>query len=67
MPAAEEYSNKRTSTSHARINRLNRMVFELMKEPATFWDAREIIVNKFSWTSCPVYLDDTIIFVKSSD
>lgn len=62
MSLAEEDKDKTTCTSHAEIYQFNRMPFKLMNAPATFEKALDIILNKYTWKTCLVYLDNICFF-----
>ena len=43
------------------------MPFGLTNAPATFQRALDVILNRFKWKTCLVYIDDIIIFSKTVD
>ena len=65
IPMAEDNRDKTTFTCHAGTYRFVRMAFRLCNAPATFRRTADIILMKFRWKTCLVYLDDIIIFPKS--
>lgn len=67
MSVTEEDKDKTTFTSDAGTCRFNRMPFGLINAPATLRRALDIILNKYGWKSCLVYLDDIIILPKNND
>ena len=62
IPVTEEDRSKTTFTSHAGCYQYKRMPFGLCNAPATFQRTIDIILSKFRWHTCLVYLDDIIIF-----
>ena len=62
VPIHPEDKEKTTFTSHAGTYCFNRMPFGLMNAPATFQRTLDVLLNKYNWKSCLVYLDDVIIF-----
>ena len=67
IPIAEEDRDKTTFTCHAGTYRFVRMPFGLCNAPATFQRTVDILLMKFRWRTCLVYLDDIIIFSKTLD
>ena len=67
IPIAEEDRDKTTFTYHAGTYRFVRMPFGLCNAPATFQRTVDILLMKFRWRTCLVYLDDIIIFSKTLD
>ncbi len=49
---------------HAGAYQCVRMPFGLTNAPATFQRALDLVLSKFKWQTCLVYLDDVIIFSK---
>jgi len=67
MPLAEEDRDKTTFTSHAGLYRFLRLPFRLTNAPASFQWALDIILSGLRWKPCLVYLDDVIVFSRSTD
>ena len=67
IPVAAADRDKATFTSHAGTYRFKRMPFGLMNAPATFQRTLDILLNRYAWRTCLVYLDDIIIFSKDFD
>ena len=61
----EEDREKTTFTCHAGTYQYIRMPFGLTNAPATFQRTLDILLSKFKWQSCLVYLDDVIIYSNS--
>ena len=59
--------DKTTFTSHVGTYRFKRMPFGLTNAPATFQRTLDIILNRYTWRTCLVYLDDIIIFSKDKE
>ena len=67
VPVAPEDRNKTTFTSYLGTFRYTRMPFGLRNAPATFQRALDIILSGVRWQSCLIYLDDVIVFSRSTD
>ena len=67
IPIAEEDQDKTTFTCHAGTYRFTRMPFGLCNAPASFQRTVDIILMRYKWRTCLVYIDDIIIFSKSID
>ena len=67
IPIREEDHDKTAFTSHAGTFRLIRMPFGLTNAPATFQRTIDILLSRYRWQSCLVYLDDIIIFSKNKE
>ena len=65
IPIREEDRDKTAFTSHAGTFRFLRMPFGLTNAPATFQRTIDLILSRFRWQTCLVYLDDIIIFSKN--
>lgn len=64
---AKKGSHKTTLTIHVGTYGLIRMSFGLMNAPITFRLGLDTILNKYTWKSCLVYMDDIIVFSNNSD
>lgn len=62
IPVAAEDRDKTTFSCHAGTYRYKRMPFGLATAPATFQRTLDMVLSKFNWRTCLVYLDDVIIF-----
>ena len=62
MKVAKEDRHKTAFTCHAGTYQCVRMPFGLTNAPATFQRGLDIVLTKFKWKTCLVYLDDVIIF-----
>lgn len=67
MPGADESKDESSFNSHAGVYRFNRMLFGLLNAPTTFQSALEVLLNKYTWNSCIMYLNEIIMFLKSND
>ena len=67
VPVAPEDRDKTTFTSYLGTFRYTRMPFGLHNAPATFQRALDIILSGARWQSCLIYLDDVIVFSRSTD
>lgn len=67
IPILPRDQDKTTFTCHSGTFRFNRMPFGLMNAPETFQRALDIILSKYRWRTCLVYLDDVIVFSKDVD
>ena len=63
----EEDRPKTSFVCHAGQYQYVRMPFGLTNAPATFQRALDVILSKFKWKTCLVYIDDIIIFSKTVD
>ena len=63
----EEDRPKTSFVCHAGQYQYVRMPFGLTNAPATFQRALDVILSKFKWNTCLVYIDDIIIFSKTVD
>ena len=43
------------------------MPFELWNAPATFQRTLDLILTKYKWRTCLIYLDDAIVYSKDVD
>ncbi|MGH0053304.1 MAG: reverse transcriptase/ribonuclease H family protein, partial [Sphaerochaetaceae bacterium] len=66
-PLAKDDRDKTAFTCHAGLYRFIRMPFGLMNAPATFQRALDMILSRFKWKTCLVYLDDVIIYSNNMD
>ena len=62
IPVANKDNPKTAFTCHAGCFQFCRMPFGLCNAPATFQRTLDIILSRYRWQSCLVYLDDIIIF-----
>ena len=67
IPIREEDRDKTAFTSHAGTFRFIRMPLGLTNAPATFQRTIDILLSRYRWQSCLVYLDDIIIFSKNKE
>ena len=67
IPIAQSDREKTTFTSHAGTYQFDRMPFGLMNAPATFQRMLDILLARYRWKSCLIYLDDIIIFSNDFD
>ena len=67
VPVAPEDRDKTTFASYLGTFRYTRMPFGLRNAPATFQRALDIILSGVRCQSCLIYLDDVIVFSRSSD
>lgn len=65
LPIAPEDKENTTFTCHAGCHQVCRIPFGLCIAPATFQRAVDILLAKFRWKTCLVYLDDIIVFSNS--
>lgn len=65
VPIVEEDKPKTAFTSHAGFYEFNRIPFGLTNAPATFQRVLDIVLAKYKWQTCLVYIDDVIIYSKS--
>ena len=67
VPVAPEDRNETTFTSYLGTFRYTRMPFGLRNAPTTFQCALDIILSGVRWQSCLIYLDDVILFSRTTD
>ena len=67
VPVALEDRDKTTFTSYLGTFRYTRMPFGLRNAPATFQRALDIILSGVRWKSCLIYLDDVIVFSRTTE
>ena len=65
LEVAEEDKHKTAFTSHAGFWEFNRMPFGLTNAPASFQRLLDLVLAKYKWQTCLVYIDDVIVFSKS--
>ncbi len=65
MNVAKKDRHKTAFTCHAGTFQCVRMPFGLTNAPATFQRGLDMVLSKFKWKTCLVYLDDVIIYSKS--
>eukprot|EP00171_Calliarthron_tuberculosum_P017902 IDg17902t1 len=63
----EEDKEKTAFCSYEDLYQFNRMPFGLMNAPASFQRALDVIIARYKWKTCLVYLDDVIIFSKNTE
>ena len=61
VPVRKSDRHKTTFTCHAGTFQYIRMPFGLTNAPATFQRALDILLARFKWKHCLIYLDDVII------
>ena len=66
-PVAPEDRDKTTFTSYLGTYRYVCMPFGLRNAPAALQRALDIILSEVRWQTCPIYLDDVIVFSKDSE
>ena len=66
VPVAPEDRDKTTFTSYVGAFGYKWRPIGLLNAPATFQHARDIIVGGYRWQSCPIYLDDVIVFSRNN-
>eukprot|EP00171_Calliarthron_tuberculosum_P018627 IDg18627t1 len=62
----EENKEKTAFCSYEGLHQFNRMPFGLLNAPASFQRALDIILARYKWKTCLVYLDDVIVFSKNT-
>lgn len=67
IPIAPDDQDKTTFTCHSGTYRFTRMPFGLCNAPATFQRAVDILLMRYRWKTCLVYIDDVIIFSRSAE
>ena len=67
VPVAPEDRDKTTFKSYLGTFRYTRMPFGPRNAPATFQRALDIVLSGVRWQSCLIYLDDVIVFSRSTD
>ncbi len=65
MNVAKKDRPKTAFVCHSGTFQCKRMPFGLTNAPATFQRALDLILTKYKWQTCLVYLDDVIIFSTS--
>jgi len=65
IPLAVEDHDKPTFTWHEGTNECIRLPSGLTKAPATFQRAIAMILSGVKWKTCPVYLNDVIVFSRT--
>ena len=63
----DDHKNKSAFVCHAGHYQYVRMPFGLTNAPATFQRALDTVLSRLKWKTCPVYIDDIIIYSKSVD
>lgn len=67
MPIDRKHRNSPTFTCHSGTYRSTRIPFGLCNAPETFQSMLYILLSRYTWRSCLVYLEDSIIFSSSLD
>lgn len=67
IPMRQEDRDKTTFTCHAGEYRFKKMPFGLCNAPATFQRTLDIVLSRYCWKSCLIYLDDIFVFPKTID
>ena len=67
LPIREADQELTTFTCHRGTFKYVRMPFGLSNAPATFQRVLDIVLSRYRWQTCLVYLDDVIIFSKNRD
>ena len=67
VPIRKGDRDKTAFVCHQGLYRFNRMPFGLTNAPATFQRAVDILLARFKWRTCLVYLDDIIVFSNNLD
>ena len=65
MKIRKEDRHKTVFFTHSGVFQYVRMPFGLTNAPASFQRALDLILTKFKWKTCLIYLDDIIIFSNS--
>ena len=65
VPIRQEDRPKTAFVCHAGTYQYKRMPFGLTNAPATFQRALDMILTKYKWQTCLIYLDDVIIYSKN--
>ena len=67
IPIASDDQDKTTFNCHAGTYRFTRMPFGLCNAPATFQRVIDILLMRYRWKTCLVYIDYIIIFSKNME
>ncbi len=67
IPIREQDRDKTTFTCHSGNFRIKKMPFRLTDAPAKFQPTIDIILARFKWQSCLVYIDGIIVSSSSFD
>ena len=67
VPIRKEDQELTSFTCHRGTYKYLRMPFGLSNAPATFQRVLDIVLSRYRWQTCLVYLDDVIIFSKNMD
>ena len=65
MKIRKQDRHKTAFVTHSGVYQYVRMPFGLTNAPASFQRALDLILTKFKWKTCLIYLDDIIIFSNS--
>ncbi len=65
LPIKKEDRHKTAFVCHTGTYQYNRMPFGLTNAPASFQRALDMILTKYKWKQCLIYLDDVIVFSNS--
>lgn len=63
----EEVKPKTAFVCHAGTYQYSRMPVGLTNAPTTFQRAVDMIIAKFTWQTCLVYIDDVIVYSNSTE
>ena len=67
IPVTEEDLHKTAFTCHVGCYEFCRMPFGLTNAPATLQRVMDLLLSKYRWKSCLVYIDDVIVFSNTTD
>ena len=67
IPIHPDDRHKTAFVSHHGSYEFTRMPFGLCNAPATFQRTTDVLLSKFKWKNCLVYLDDVIIYSTTLD
>ncbi|CAN8076686.1 unnamed protein product [Agarophyton chilense] len=67
VPVRKQDQDKTAFACHSGLYRFKRMPFGLTNAPATFQRSIDILLDRFKWRICLVYLDDIIVFSDNMD
>ena len=62
LPVREQDRKYTAFSSHEGLFEFNRLPFGLTNAPASFQRALDVILARFKWKTCLIYLDDIIVF-----
>ena len=67
LPVAKQDQDKTAFVCHAGLFRYKRMPSGLTNAPASFQRTLDILLSRYKWQSCLIYLDDVIIYSNTVD